>query len=125
MGKKNRIRLSKQERQLYNKLQWFVKNKINWVGTQDLKEIVLDGTQYVVFSMTGDPYKTYAEHWDFDCFDTITGAKDLYEAKAIMFWNSFTHAIAVQLFSFSVAMEMRRRYDMKMSLPDGIDWSTV
>jgi hypothetical protein len=109
MAKKKRIRLNQEQKLILKHLEWFIKNKIIWVGEQDLKDTVLDG-HWAVFSIRGDPYKTYAEHWTFDCFDTLLMADSKRDAEIIVKWNMPTHALIVNIRWFNEAKEIRNAW---------------
>lgn len=118
MGKKQRIRHTPAQKIVYNHLLWYTQNKINWVGDGNLKEAALDGS-YAVFSIRGDPYKLYAEHWDNEnIFDTLIMTETMENARAVVKWNYDTHARVVDLKWMQVMLEMKRMWRPMSCLPD-------
>ena len=120
MSKKKRIRLNKEQKSILKNLEWFVANRINWVGEQDLKEAVLDG-HWAVFSIREDPYKTYAKYWTFDCFDCLLMTDSQKGADAIVKWNSPTHALMVNMRYFNETREVRNSWMPRFCFPDNLD----
>ena len=104
MGKKQKIKLTEEQKAWVENLQWYTENKICWTGPIDpsyFKEIAQDG-KYAVFSMSGEPM------WDH--FDTVICTDTLEGAKAIEKWNPSSLCRIVHLGTLWTVRELRRLY---------------
>ena len=80
----------------------------------------MDG-HIAVFTIRDNPYKTYAEYWAFDCFDTVVMADSVNVAKAILKHNTPTYGLAVDLKLFRIISEVRNSWGPEFCFPDNLN----
>lgn len=116
--RKKKIKLNAEQKKILIHLEWFIENKIIWVGEQDLREAVADGGWFAVFSIRGEPHEIYAKHWTTECFNCLVMANDREGAMAILKWNPSSHVLAINLKWFALVEERRRPYSPESFLPE-------
>jgi len=116
MGKKSRIRLTVEQKQWLENLEWYLENKVCWAGDEDLKELVQDG-KYAVL-MCGKPIE-YAKdkaplegfncpRWDF--FDSLLCCDARHSAECIIKYSPGSLFRLVELDYLMELMEVRKLY---------------
>ncbi|MHA2280176.1 MAG: hypothetical protein ACXAC5_04800 [Promethearchaeota archaeon] len=109
MGKKKKIKLTKEQKVWLENLQWYLKNKVNWVGDQDLRDCVIDG-KYAILSVSHEPM------W-WDCFDGIMCTDSMDSVKCIIEWSPCCEVRVVELEHLDIMLEV---YHSR-----GPDWSNM
>jgi hypothetical protein len=117
------LKLSKEEREIFNNLKQFMKNKIEWLGPKKdreldpmLKDLVKDSGHYAVFSINEeDEYDkdrnlTHIADANLNSnkFDSLIIASSSDEALDIMKWNPFTHAMIINIKWMDFVYEARK-----------------
>lgn len=118
--RKKKPKLSKEQKQFlksmegqFNTLMEFVSKRIKWVGEEDFKDQMFDGSpdgSYAVFSIRREPELILKEHGTYDCFDTCAIFDDSSFADAYMKYNVPTHAILADLVTGHIVKEESRSY---------------
>lgn len=106
--RKKKIKLTPEQKQIFEALEWYTTNRIKWVGEKDLKEVAQDDGWFAVFSIRGDPEEIKRKHGTTECYDVAILADTKDGAKAIMDFNPDTHALAINLKHFSLIEERRK-----------------
>jgi hypothetical protein len=109
MVKKKKIKLTKEQKVWHKNLVWYLENKLNWVGDQNLKEAVQDG-KYAIISESQEPL------W-WDCFDGITCTDSMESVRCILKWTPCISARVVELDHLDIMVEV---YESR-----GPDWSNM
>jgi hypothetical protein len=97
VGKKNKRKLTPDQRQWLENLEEYLEKKVRWQGDQDLREVI-EG-RYVVLSDRGPPI-----------FNCAIGTDDLENAEAIVKYNCDTHARIVDLDTLQVVKDVKRHW---------------
>jgi hypothetical protein len=98
MAKKNKRKLTEDQKRWLGKLKDYMASEITWEGDQDLKDVV-EG-KFVIFATNKDvPDNT---------FDIATGVETFPQADAVVDWNYSRVARIVDLESFETLREVKK-----------------
>lgn len=98
MSKK--IRLTTEQKAWHENLDWYLKNKVRFMGKQNLKEAVLDGN-FAVLSINGECKVD-------DLFENVVCCESMDAAWAIVRYNPSSNCRVVNLNSLMVRLEVKR-----------------
>lgn len=100
MGRK-RIKLTPEQKKWHKHLEWYLEKKVNWIGDQDLKDVVLDG-KYAVLMLCSIPEMN-------GCYDRIVCADTVEGAESVMEYNT---SPVVRLVELDFLMELKEIREM-------------
>ena len=103
MGK--RIRLTPEQKRWHKHLEWYLEKKVNWIGTQELKDVVLDG-KYAVLMLCSVPEMS-------GCWDVVVCTDTVEIAECVM---KYSTSHCVRLVDLDFLMELKEI--KKMHSPD-------
>ena len=108
--RKKKVKLFGDQKLIYERLEAFVKDKIMWVGEQDLREIAQEECWYVVFTMREDQDKLKKKYGTTECYDVAIAADSKETINAILDFTPANHMLAINLKWGSLVKEVRTSF---------------
>ena len=98
---KPRAKLSEQQKQWLENLEWYSRNCIAWDGDNKAFKEVIDIGRYAIF--------TYNDEGS-DRYTSVVGAENEYTYQCMVKWNRSTMSLVVDLETLMVVLEVNKYY---------------
>lgn len=119
------LKLTNEEKEVFENIKWFIKNKIEWLGpVKDreldpmLKDLIKSNGTYAVFSINDPDVYDEAKNLihmtdrnrDENRFDSLIVVESVDEAKNLIKWNPSTHTLVIDAKWMDFVYEVREPY---------------